>query len=176
MSEFCSLTLNANAAIADSDCYCTNNKSDERERNYTNCTFNDIIRYNKFMCLIWKLSKLQKESSFWVKGVMWCVRSKEKGGDVCACASLSLPHLPAAWQNWLINVCIEFIYEQDVCGVHIFIMLFLLKRTLSHTFILLWLNRRVCVYVYIWGTWQIEGGRWKKFISNETYIWYYIIL
>lgn len=32
MSEFCSLTLNANAAIADSDCYCTNNKSDERER------------------------------------------------------------------------------------------------------------------------------------------------
>lgn len=31
MSEFCSLTLNANSAIADSDCYCTNNKSDERE-------------------------------------------------------------------------------------------------------------------------------------------------
>lgn len=63
-----------------------------------------------------------------------------------------------AWQNWLINVCIEFIYEQDVWCTYIFIMLFLLKRTLSHTFILLWLNRRVCVYTYVRHMALREGG------------------
>lgn len=114
------------------------------------------------MCLIWKLSKLQKESSFWVKGVMCAQRKKEE--DVCACASRS--HYTStcllAWQNWLINVCTRvhriYLWAGCVVYIYIFIMLFLLKRKLSHTFILLWLNRRVCVYTYVRHMALREGG------------------
>lgn len=115
-------------------------KSDEREREIIQIARSTISSDIINLC-VWfeNWANCKKRVRFGSRE--WCALKGKRRRMFVRVRSLS--HYTStcllAWQNWLINVCIEFIYEQDVWFTYIYIhnVISTEANTLTHIYFIM---------------------------------------